>query len=292
MYEKLPVVVGVDGSPASDDAADWAVADALSRRAPLRVVHAYEWNLSYAPVPLYRSVPDADLQMPRHIAEQLVSNMIARAAVLGATDVGGGAIDGDAAQVLLSEGRHACELVLGSRHLKALGSAVHGSVGAAVAARATCPVVVVREPAGPPDERAAVVVGIDGSYRSQALLEYAFDYASRRDVAVRAVLCWHPDLLAVMSWRPEPPAPERVTAWLAEALAGWQQKYPDVAVHPEVIREHAITGLVRASTAQNLLVVGSHGHRALASTLLGSTTQGVLHHAMCPVAVVPTHSLR
>jgi nucleotide-binding universal stress UspA family protein len=287
--EKLPVVVGVDGSPGDDAAVQWAVADALSRKARLRIVHAYEWSFTYTQVPIYRSVPEADLQMPRHVGEQLVANMVTRAVALSASDVAGTVIDGDAVQVLMGEGRHACDLVLGSRHLKALGSAVHGSVGAAVAARATCPVVVVRGPAGRPDKAAAVVAGIDGSSRSQTVLEYAFDYASRRDVALRAVLCWHPDLRAVLSWRPEPPAPNRVDAWLAETLAGWRQKYPDVVVHPEVIREHPVTGLVHASTAQHLLVVGSHGHRALTSALLGSTTQGVLHHATGPVAVVPTH---
>jgi nucleotide-binding universal stress UspA family protein len=292
VYETLPVVVGVDGSPGSDAAVQWAAAESLVRRTPVRIVHAYGLAPTRTAVPLYRSVPDADLQLPRHVAEQLVSNMITRAAALGSASVGGAAIDGDAVGVLLNAARYGYELVLGSRRLSALGSAVHGSVSAAVAARATCPVVVVRGPAGRPDERAAVVVGIDGSHRSQALLEYAFDYASRRDIGVRAVLCWHPDLLAVMRRRAEPAEPERVDAWLAEALAGWQQKYPDVVVHREVVREHPIAGLVRASTAQNLLVVGSHGHRALASALLGSTTQGVLHHATGPVAVVPTHNLR
>jgi nucleotide-binding universal stress UspA family protein len=91
-----------------------------------------------------------------------------------------------------------------------------------------------------------------------------------------------------MSWRREPPAPERVDAWLSESLAGWRLKCPDVVVHPEVIREHSTMGLVRASAEQQLLVVGSHGHRPTPATLLGSTSQGVLHLATCPVALVPT----
>ena len=60
-------------------------------------------------------------------------------------------------------------------------------------------------------------------------------------------------------------------------------------MHPAVIREHPVAGLVLASAAQYLLVVGSRGRHALAGILLGSVSQGVLHHATCPVAIVPTH---
>lgn len=286
--KQLPVVVGVDGSFDSDAVIRWAIADATARTAPLRLVHAYRWNPAHTSTPLYRHVPEADLQMPRHIAEQAVDRLVARATELGATDVDGVAIDSDPVDALLGEVRFACELVVGSRHRKALRSTVLGSVSAALAARAGCPVVVVRGPAGLAEERAGVVVGVDGSERSEAVLEFGFDYASRRNVPLRAVLCWHPDLLASMSWRAEPPPPALVDGWLADALASWRQKFPDVVVHPEVIRAYPIVGLVRASAAQHLLVVGSHGHRALTGTLLGSVSQGVLHNATCPVAVVPS----
>ena len=77
--------------------------------------------------------------------------------------------------------------------------------------------------------------------------------------------------------------------WLCEALAGWRDRYADVAVHPEVIREHPVAGLVLASSAQYLLVVGTTGHHTLPGAPLGSVSQGVLYRATCPVAVVPTH---
>jgi nucleotide-binding universal stress UspA family protein len=41
-----------------------------------------------------------------------------------------------------------------------------------------------------------------------------------------------------------------------------------------------------------LLVVGTHHHTRPASVLLGSVTPGVLHHTVCPPAVVPTAILR
>jgi nucleotide-binding universal stress UspA family protein len=69
-------------------------------------------------------------------------------------------------------------------------------------------------------------------------------------------------------------------------IAGWQEKYPDVAVHRGVVREHPVEGLVAQSHADTLLVVGNHARHAHMTTLLGSVSQGVLHHATCPVAVV------
>jgi nucleotide-binding universal stress UspA family protein len=73
-------------------------------------------------------------------------------------------------------------------------------------------------------------------------------------------------------------------------LSDRRDRYPNVQVHPTVLRAHPVHGLVDESTAGRLLVVGSHGRHALAGTLLGSVSQGVLHHATCPVAVVPINA--
>lgn len=202
----------------------------------------------------------------------------------------GDVVDGKPVPVLVAESAGAAMLVLGSRHLETLGSAVLGSVGTGAAARAACPVVVVRGAAGDPAELAQVVVGVDGTSASQAVLKFGFDYASRHGVPLKALLCWHPDPLAAMQWRPEPPPPERARVWLSEALAGWRGEYPEVAVHGAVVKDHPVSGLLTGSDAQNLLVVGRRGNYALAGALLGSVSQGVLHHATCPVAVVPIHS--
>ena len=285
-----PVVVGVDESPGAEEAVKWAIDDAVSRKAPVRLVCAFRWTLGYG-IPMYADPAELDLQADQKIAEQLVATSVDRAAKLAdGVEVTGKAIDGHAVPVLVDESAHASLLVLGSRHLEALGSAVLGSVGGGVAARAACPVVVVRGPAGDPAERAEVVVGVDATEASQAVLEFGFDHASRHHLALHAVLCWPHDLLASMSWRHEPPPPARAEAWLAEMLAGWREQYPDVVVHSGVIRDHPVAGLVASSAAQYLLVVGSRGRHALAGTLLGSVSQGVLHHATCPVAVVPTHA--
>jgi nucleotide-binding universal stress UspA family protein len=285
---RSPIVVGVDGSRGADTALVWALDEARSSDAPVRLVYAFGRDLTYAAMSVYGNLPVPELPRVRAIAGKVVGDAAARASELAPdVEVTTQVSDSDAVRVLLEESQRASTVVLGSRHLGAMGSAVLGSVGAGVSAQASCPVVVVRGPSGLVDERAAAVVGVDAREYSEAALAYGFDYASRRRVPLSAVLCWHPDLLAEMMWRAEPPAPARAEAWLAEALAGWREKYPDVEVRSAVVRDHAVAGLVAASTAQHLLVVATHSRHALSGTLLGSVSQGVLHHATCPVAVVP-----
>ncbi|HET6314829.1 MAG TPA: universal stress protein, partial [Chloroflexota bacterium] len=161
-----------------------------------------------------------------------------------------------------------------------------GSVANATVGRAACPTVVVRGTPGS-QEGAGVVVGVDDTETSEQVLAFAFATASRHGVPLRPVLVWRADPRALIGWRAEPPAPAKVEAWLSEAVAGWREKFPDVEVYPEVVREQPVAGLVLAATDQKLLVVGHRSRRRVGA--LGSVTQGVLHHATCPVAVVPTH---
>jgi len=214
----------------------------------------------------------------------------AKRALAPDVDVTGATVETHPTSLLLDESERAMLIVLGSRHLKAVASSILGSVSASVAARARCPVVVMRGPAGLAAEEAAVVVGVAPPEPADEVLAFAFEYADAHHAPLRAVLCWHPDALASMSWRAEPSAPPEVARALAGYLEPWRQKYPQVVVHAEVVREHPTDGLVLASHGQRLVVVGSHGRHALTGTLLGSVSQGVLHHATCPVAVIPCHS--
>jgi len=285
-----PMVVGMDGSPGSEAALRWAMDEAHTRKAPVRLVFGFRGEAA-AGISYANHYPTFDIETYRKAADELITAATGRAHALAPeVHVEGVTAQAHPTTLLLEESEHATHVVLGTRHLKAIGSSILGSVSASVAARARCPVVVMRGPAGMAAEQAAVVVGIPVTEPVADVLSFAFEYADFHRAPLRAVLCWHPDLLASMSWRAEPSPPRDVEQALVRSLETWRQKYPQVVVHPEVVREHATDGLVLASHGQRLVVVGSHGRHALTGTVLGSVSQGVLHHATCPVAVVPCHS--
>lgn len=282
------VVVGVEESSTSGAALRWGIEQARALAVPLRLICAYRWAFA-SPVEFAYDMPMLEQQELRQHAERALRQAAEQAATLAPElVVESVAIDGDAVSVLLDESARAAVVVLGSRQLKAFGSVVLGSVAAAVSARARCPVVVLRATPGDPAEGASVLVGVDGSESSASLLAFGFDYASRHRLPLRPVMCWK-DHLTFGPWEHTRRSFERAESWLSEALAGWREKYPDVELHPGVVRDDPVPGLVAESVGQSLLVVGTRGRHALAGVLLGSVSQGVLHHALCPVAVVPSH---
>jgi nucleotide-binding universal stress UspA family protein len=122
-----------------------------------------------------------------------------------------------------------------------------------------------------------VVVGVDGSAGSGAAVGFAFEEAARRGTG----------LTAVHAWGALEGAESRV---LSESLAGWSQRYPEVAVRQELVRGRPAAALIEQSRSAQLVVTGARGRGSFAGLLLGSVSQAVLHHAECPVVVVRTSS--
>jgi nucleotide-binding universal stress UspA family protein len=174
-------------------------------------------------------------------------------------------------------------IVLGSRYRRSLDRAMLGSVSNDLVARATCPVVVLGAPAALPGTGARVVAGVSGTDQDPAVLAFAFGEAQRRQAGLNVVLCWHPPF-----GDEKLSPPPRAHAWLSESLAGWREQYPDVDVHTVVVRAHPADALVGAALSQELLVVGRRAQRVRLGQLMGSVSLAVLHHATCPVVVVPT----
>jgi nucleotide-binding universal stress UspA family protein len=285
--QDLPVVIGVDETLTSHAALRWAVQEAAARHAALQIVCAYQSPPALAH-DAYIDASTWDFRQVAHAAQSAAAQAADYVRPLeDSVAVSGWVREGNPVPVLLAESAQAQLLVVGSRRYEGIHGVVLGSVSSAVAARAACPVVVVCGPAAPRDEGAAVVAGIQPGDSNEPVLGFAFEYAAVHRLSLHAVLCWHPDPLHEMAWRGQPAAPDRIRAWLSESLAGWREKYPEVKVVAAVEREHPVPGLVGAATAQHLLVVGRRGHHALIGTLLGSVSQGVLHHATCPVAVIP-----
>jgi len=279
------VLVGLGNYHQGVPELDWGARAAQARNLPLPVVRAY--HLSEATMPWASTADRVIIDDLRHAAQRHLDLALRHLHEHWADVPSTGTIaDGLPWQVMIEHSADAAVTVLGSRQLGMFGAALLGSVSTVVAAAGAGPVVVVGHPSGIPAGYPEVVVGVDGRDQTDDVLGFAFDHASRHHRPLHAVFCWSPDVLATAQWRNPPPAPDRADRWLAEVLAGWQEKYPDVDVRRGVVRDHPVPALVAAANGQDLLVVGSHSRHARVAALLGSVSQGVLHHATCPVAVV------
>jgi nucleotide-binding universal stress UspA family protein len=282
----LPIVVGIDGSSSALDAARWAAREAARRNAPVYLVSAFGWSG-------HRHLGDPGLGHYRETLLQDTWKTVSAAAdaarhVAEGVEISELTLDGYPVPLLLTESRTAGLLVIGDRGLGGFTSLLIGSVAIRLASQAECPVVVVRGEHS--SDIGPVVVGIDGSPLSEAALEFAFGAADARGVPLIAVHVWNDYAVAVAVL--EPVEWDAVEAeehqLLAERLAGWSEKYPDVEVRRVVERDspaHALIGHASASSAQ-LVVVGSHGRGSAAGLVLGSVSHALLHHSPCPVAVV------
>lgn len=280
--QQRPVTVGVDGGPATAAAIRWGLAEARTRRAPLRLVHVYGrpaamdgWDVSVAYGPYALAAA----------AGEILADALARTAGRAEDlSVSGATIEGERVPTLLMESARADLMVVGTRGLGRLTGAVLGSVSSAVAAAACCPVIVVRGRAGYPEGH--VVVGIDGGEESDRVLEYAFDHASRYGLPLRAVWCRRPPPGRLREPGPAGDCRDRATTAMLDAVASWQDKYPDLPVERVIRPSHAVDGLLEEGLQASLIVVGARGGLGHPGFLLGSVSQGVLHHATSPVAVV------
>ncbi|SFK99814.1 universal stress protein [Geodermatophilus ruber] len=287
-----PVVVGVDGSDGARAATVFATDEARLRRTSLRLLHALSWPLKGLAA---ETSPDPDLRETLQAGVEVVLRATAADAadVLGADRVSWSVVDEDPVTALRTASADAQVLVVGSRGvggiLGLLGSTANG-----VVADAACPVVVLPDPTSvTATPRASVVVGVEGRPGDDAVLDFAFAEAAARGTDLVAVHAWQDVTLEtafqslgpLVDWAGVQADEERV---LAETLAGWRQKEPDVPVREVVLRERTARALVSVGLTAALLVVGHRHRKPLAR--LGSTTHGVLRRAGCPVAVVPITS--
>jgi len=277
------VVVGIDGSEEALRAVRWAVPEARRRRATLRLVTAFAWTddrmvgwpglgqTAYGD--RLRAFAENGLTAAADVATELDPELpVERDLVLGFP---GG--------VLVEQSRGAELLVVGDRGRGRATSALAGSVAVGVAAHSACPVVVVRGTEGHQDQPLPVVVGIDGTPLSEAAIAFAFEAASARRAPLVAVHTWDGSVIAeLVDWQSVAVEAEEE---LAERLAGWGAKYPDVALRV-VGPASAARTLLDQSTRAQLVVVGSRGHGEIAGLLLDSVSNALVHAAGCPVVIV------
>ncbi|OMI36370.1 universal stress protein [Streptomyces sparsogenes] len=284
------VTVGLDGSPESLAAARWAADEAKRRELALRLLHA--WVMLSPPTP---DSPAADDQnyWAKRIVHDARTELGRRHPDLPITEE---LVAEEAETALLDAAARSRMLVLGSRGMEPVASFFLGDISLYVVGRAERPVVLVR--AGEADEARTpearerdVVVGLSLHGPQDNLLEFAYVTAFTRGVPLRAVHGTGLPVQAFVPWGVDPGIAKELAGKaqreLDAVLRPWREKFPRVRVIDEVRLESPAQAVVRAAAGSGLLMIGRRRHRAALAPRLGPVVQAAVHHATCPVAVIP-----
>ncbi|MFF8789770.1 universal stress protein [Streptomyces sp. NPDC015125] len=285
-----PLTVGTDGSDAAFRSLDWAVDEAARHTLPLRIVHASRWERYEGT----SSAPGPERPVEQVLAENVVASAAAHARHRHAdVSVSAEVLADDAITVLLNEGLHASALVLGSRGRGEITGLLLGSVSLTVAARARCPVIVVRgDPAGLAGTHGRILLGVADPAGEMAAVRFAFREAEARGCTLEAVCAWRRPAHATAD---APPLPadahgyheQQASSLLDDALAEASRAHPAVRVERAVVEGPAHKILVHRAAAADLLVVGAQRRQGHFGLQPGRVAHTALSHAACPVAVVP-----
>ena len=296
MTESVPhpyILVGIDGSSSALTALAWAVGEAQLRNLPIRLVYAVD-NSSAAvgfnpgASESFFDHLDADATKFLHQARDHAQKLDPDVEVVMSR------VSGHPLAALVELSKDAVMTILGSSGLNAFSGLVAGSVSVGLAARGHSPVVVTRTSV--PSVDGPIVLGVSGSADAEDAIAWAFDEASLRGAELIAVHIWKDVAHSHLFWGYRGPTPETETAGpeeerlLAQRLAGWQEKFPDVHVHRVVTTGKPAAVLASQSQHARLVVVGSRGRGDAAGLFLGSTSHSLIHHAMCPVLIARPHS--
>ncbi|KUI43858.1 universal stress protein [Mycobacterium sp. IS-1590] len=281
------ILVGADGSPDSEAAIRWAAHEALLRDEPVRLLHAITpvvvtWPVAYLEASYIESMESNG----RDILDSAQKTVQAAAGDKEPPAVETQIMNAAAPAALVTASRDAYMTVSGSRGLGVLGRVFLGSVSSGLLHHGKGPIAIVRtDDAAAVDTSAPVLVGIDGSPASEEATELAFDEASRRNVGLIALHAWSDASFPAIGsdWERYEDGGERI---LAERLAGWQERYPDVQVQRRIVSDDPARRLVEASGDAQLVVVGSRGRGGFSSLVLGSVAAKVAQAAKAPVIVV------
>lgn len=281
------IAVGVDGSAASRVAVDWAARDAAIRNVSLTLVHVADGAVApWSRTPLPTGFGKWQQERGHKFIDDAIS--VAKEATnrTGLVEVRTETYYSAVVPTFVDISKDVEMIVVGSRGQGAFGSLL-GSVSAGLVQHAHCPVAVIHDedPLMSHPAEAPVLVGIDGSPVSELATEIAFDEASRRHVELIALHAWSDSGVLDfpgMDWLTMKSSEDEV---LAERLAGWQERYPDVKVHRCIVCDRPARQLIERSEAAQLVVVGSRGRGGFAGMLLGSVSSAVVQSARMPVIV-------
>ncbi len=281
-----PVVVGIDGSDTALAAAQWAAQYAAESASPLVLLHAVsrlDWHFLAAPPALADdgdSAADAVLAAAKEAVRSAHPDL----------PVHTSAVKKSVAEALQEASDGARLLVVGT----GTDSDVVGRHVVRIAHRALSPVLVWRPPAARRTGKPLpVVVGIDESEHSLRALEVAFETAHLLHAPLTVVHMWEIQAAVglgysqgLMDWQLLDLLQSQQRQRLDELVAPLAKKYPNTHAN-EIFRDISpAKGLRELSGDAQLVVVGSHGSHKIATSILGSVSHSVVHHAECPVLVV------
>ncbi|WP_067669902.1 universal stress protein [Nocardia miyunensis] len=283
------VLAAVDGSAVSYQAAAWAAADAALHGCGLHLVTSVSLPAGYGPGAI---LTGTDTDWLRTEGERILTEG-ARAARAGApgsvppisTEVSWSRVIPD----LIERSRSARMLVVGNHGIGALRRGLLGSVTTAMLRHAHCPVAVIhyRQADDPAAARGPVVVGVDGSANSMPAVAVALEEASLRKAGLTAVHAWSDvPVTFPMSVDWEGALRDTEDAVLAETMAGWAERYPDVPVRRILVQDRPVRALLDQAESAQLMVVGSHGRGGFSGMLLGATSNALAHSVECPIVIV------
>ncbi|WP_405421600.1 universal stress protein [Streptomyces erythrochromogenes] len=279
------VVVGVVDAEELVPVVREAAWEALALGGVLRVLHAVEW-----PLP-----PGSEEAGMDHV--QRAERVIAPFADLVAKEfpqvrVVPDIVSGSPAPALVRRSQEVALVVVGHRGSGGFPRLPLGSVALQVATHAGCPVLVIR-PGEEPDrgqQRRRVVVGAESGGVPAEVMDFAVAAAVRREADLDVIHAVAPPVLA-RAGTTGPVLMDRqalrdsAAQALERELAAYRKRWPRLRLHISEGRPASV--LVEASRTAGLLVAGTRGRSGLKRLMLGSVSGEVLHHAHCPVAVIP-----
>ncbi len=285
--KRYGIIVGVDGSPASDAAVGWAAHDAAIRGVPLTLVHVENPAApTWAQAPALEESPEELEAEGRSLLAH--ASTIARDGIADTAQIqiNGELLSAATVPALVDQSKDAELIVVGSRGRGALSRSILGSVSSGLIRHAYCPVALIRDadPQMPYPAQGPVLVGIDGS-TSDLATAIAFEEASLRNADLIALHAWNDIDMNSIPGYDWSPTTAKEGHLLVKALEGWRERYPDVTVHEQLVSSRTAHALVEASESAQLVVVGSHGSGAFAGMLLGSVSNAVAQAVHRPVIV-------
>ncbi|MGG5174380.1 universal stress protein [Pseudarthrobacter sp. J1763] len=302
------MVVGVDGSEHGQCALIWAAKEAQRRNKPLHIVTAYSIPI-FAASGLDGGYATIDDGVIRDGAEAILKQALAKVAEYN-IDVDATVENGDASGVLLELSEEAELLVVGTRGRGGFVGRLLGSVSSALPAHAKCITVTVPLRCAPrlgettedrhvqaeirKDQDIAVanrvVVGVDGSEQARVAVLEAAAQAERMGAELQ-IVCAVPQYSGTLAWVPAALDREAIfkdiQTQLDAGIAWLKSHFPNLKASTLLKDGSPVEVMVEASREAELVVLGTRGRGGFAGMMLGSTSDGVLHHSKGPVMVVP-----